>query len=69
MRILIHWDIFVLLRVIKIAKEFEGKMNFAVSNKGDFGQELTALGLDSAGDVVAGIYDSKGKYGMTEKFR
>lgn len=44
-------------------------MNFAVSDKDDFGNELQNLGLDSDADVVAGIYDKKGKYAMTEKFR
>lgn len=52
-----------------MAKEFDGKMNFAVSDKDDFGNELQNLGLDSDADVVAGIYDKKGKYSMTEKFR
>ncbi len=59
----------LLSRVIKVAKEFVGKINFAVSDKGAYSNELEALGLDSDADVVAGVYDSKGKYAMTEKFR
>ncbi len=52
-----------------MAKEFGEKMNFAISNKADFSNELSALGLDSNTEVVVGIYDSKGKYAMPEKFR
>ncbi len=55
-------------RVIKVAREFD-QVAFAVSNKGDFGSELSDLGLDSAEEVVVGLYDSKGKYAMAEKFR
>lgn len=55
-------------RVIKVAKDFVGKVNFAVSDKDDFTSELQALGLDSEADVVVGIYDADGKYAMTEKF-
>ena len=56
-------------RVIKVAKDFVGKVNFAVSDKSDYTNELEALGLDSNADVVVGAYDTKGKYAMTEKFR
>ncbi len=56
-------------RVIKVAKEFVGEVSFAVSNKDDYGSEIEALGLDASADVVAGLYDSKGKYAMTEDFR
>lgn len=55
-------------RVIKVAKDFVGKVNFAVSDKSDYAGELQALGLDENADVVAGLYDDKGKYAMTEKF-
>lgn len=55
-------------RVIKVAKEYVGKVKFAVSDKDDFNSELQALGLDG-NDVSVGLYDSKGKYAMTEKFR
>ena len=56
-------------RVLKVAKGFVGEMNFAVSNKESYRNELESLGLDASADVVVGIYDSKGKYAMTDKFR
>ena len=52
-----------------MAKDFVGKVNFAVSDKTEYASDLQALGLDSDADVVAGVYDDKGKYAMTEKFR
>lgn len=52
-----------------MAKDFVGKVNFAVSDKSEYSSELEALGLDASADVVAGVYDAKGKYAMTEKFR
>ena len=55
-------------RVLKVAKEFVGKVNFAVSDRDDFGGELQALGLDAGAEIVVGLYDSAGKYAMTEKF-
>lgn len=55
--------------MIKIAKEFKGQVNFAVSSKQQFSSEIQALGLDEEAEVVAGLYDSKGKYSMAEKFR
>lgn len=54
-------------RVIKVAKEFDG-VTFSVSNKADFSQELSALGLDSGAAVVAGVYDKLGKYSMETDF-
>ena len=56
-------------RVIKVAKEFVGRVSFAVSSKTEMSQEMEALGLDSNADVQVGIYDSNGKYAMTEDFR
>lgn len=56
-------------RVLKVAKDFVGEVNFAVSDKDDYTGELQALGLDSESDVVVGLYDQKGqKYAMTDKF-
>ncbi len=55
-------------RVIKVAKEFSD-VTFAVSNKRDYDRGLEDLGLEKSDDVVVGLYDSKGKYAMTEKFR
>lgn len=57
-----------LCRAIKVAKEFTGKVNFAVSDKDDYAGELQALGLEGGAEVVVGLYDSKGKYAMTDKF-
>lgn len=60
-----------LYRVIKVAKEFQGSVNFAVSDGDDFFPELQAFGFDAAtNQPIAGIYDAKGKYAMdkTEKF-
>lgn len=68
LRAIFHLDSIPLCRVIKAAKEFIGKVNFAVSDKDDYVGELQALGLDSGAEVVVGLYDSKGKYAMTEKF-
>jgi hypothetical protein len=51
-----------------VAKDFVGSVNFAVSDKDDFTGELQALGLDNSADIVVGLYDSTGKYAMTEKF-
>lgn len=51
-----------------MAKEFT-QVNFAVSGKQEFGHEMDSLGLDVSEDVVVGLYDAKGKYAMTEKFR
>lgn len=51
-----------------MAKEFVGQVNFAVSDKSDYGGELDALGLDTSEEVVVGLYDNQGKYAMTDKF-
>lgn len=57
-------------RVIKVAKEFQGSVNFAVSDGEDFFPELQAFGFDAKTQPIAGIFDSKGKYAMdkTTKF-
>ena len=60
---------FPLNRVIKVAKEFVGRVSFAVSSKTEMSREMDALGLDSDADVQVGIYDSLGKYAMTDDFR
>ena len=56
-------------RVIKVAKEFKGRVSFAISNKTQMSREMDALGLDSDADVQVGLYDSLGKYAMTDDFR
>ena len=55
-------------RVIKVTREFEGRVNFAVSDKDDFLSELEALGITEKNQPSAGIYDSKGKYVMEDQF-
>ena len=57
------------IRVIKVAKEFVGRVSFAVSSKSEMSRETDALGLDSDAQVTVGLYDSNGKYAMTEDFR
>ena len=57
------------LRVIKVAKEFVGRVSFSVSSKSEMSRETEALGLDSSAQVTVGLYDSNGKYAMTEDFR
>jgi hypothetical protein len=57
------------IRVIKVAKDFVGRVSFAVSSKSEMSRETDALGLDSDAQVTVGIYDSNGKYAMTEDFR
>lgn len=37
-------------RILKVAKEFEGKINFAISSKDDFQHELNEYGYDYTGD-------------------
>lgn len=55
-------------RVIKVAKEFVGRVSFSVSSKSEMSRETEALGLDSSAQVTVGLYDSNGKYAMTEDF-
>jgi hypothetical protein len=57
------------IRVIKVAKDFVGRVSFAVSSKSEMSRETDALGLDSDAQVTVGIYDSNGKYAMAEDFR
>ena len=40
-----------------------------MSSKSEMSRETDALGLDSAAQVTVGLYDSNGKYAMTEDFR
>ena len=62
-------DISLTKRVLKVAKDFDGKVSFAVSDAQDFHQEVEALGLTDDGKTPsAGIYDRRGKYAMEETF-
>ena len=52
-----------------MAKQFPDQLSFAVSDKSDMSFELQALGLADDRDVVAGLYDAKGrKYAMDGAF-
>ena len=44
-------------------------MSFAVSSNSEMSREMEALGLDGDVDVQVGLYDSTGKYAMTDDFR
>lgn len=57
-------------RVLKVATEFEGKLNFAISSKDDFQHELNEFGYDFAGDKpVVLARDAKNlKYKLTDEF-
>lgn len=57
-------------RVLKVATEFQGKINFAISAKDDFQHELNEFGYDFAGDKpVILARDAKSlKYKLTEEF-
>lgn len=51
-------------RIMKAIKEFQGKLNFAVSNKEQFAGELDEFGLKAGEKPVVGIRDEK-----QQKFR
>lgn len=56
-------------RVIKVAKEFVGKLTFAISSWSEFGHEINEFGFEKGDNPVVGIRDSKGmKYKMTAEY-
>ncbi|XP_013115883.1 protein disulfide-isomerase A3 [Stomoxys calcitrans] len=57
-------------RVLKVAKEFAGKLNFAISAKDDFQHELNEYGYDFVGEKpVILARDAKNlKYALKEEF-
>lgn len=57
-------------RVLKVAKEFEGKLNFAISSKDDFQHELNEYGYDYTGDkpVILARGEKAEKYILKEEF-
>lgn len=57
-------------RVLKVAKEFVGQINFAISSKDDFQHELNEYGYDFVGDKpVILARDAKNlKYALKEEF-
>ncbi len=59
------------MKIAQKFKEADKNVNFAVSAHDDFGQELSAFGIDSPGDkpVIAAKDSSDQKFVMTEEFR
>ncbi len=55
---------------MKVAKGFEGRLNFAVCNEDDFQAEANEFGLNtySTEKPLVAIKSSKGKFVMTEEF-
>ena len=48
-------------RVMKVAKKFDGKMNFAVAAKEDFGNQLEEMGInENSEDLNVVIWDAAG---------
>ena len=57
-------------RIMKVAKEFEGRLNFAVSNEDDFQSEANEFGINTyaTDKPLVAIRSSKGKFVMSEEF-
>jgi protein disulfide isomerase family A protein 3 len=57
-------------RVLKVAKEWEGKVNFAIAAKDDFQHELNEYGYDYVGDkpLVLARGAENEKFVMKEEF-
>ena len=57
-------------RVLKVAKEWEGKVNFAISAKDEFQHEINEYGYDYVGDkpLVLARDGSNQKFIMKEEF-
>lgn len=57
-------------RILKVAKEFDGKYTFAISSKDDFQHELNEYGYDYTGDkpVVLARDDQNQKFIMKTEF-
>lgn len=57
-------------RILKVAKQYVDKLNFAISAKDDFQHELNEYGYDFVGDkpVVLARDDKNLKYAMKEEF-
>ena len=57
-------------RVIKVAKEFTGKLTFAIASWDVFGHEVNEFGFEKGSNPVVGVQDAKGmKYKMTADYR
>lgn len=57
-------------RIMKVAKGFEGRLNFAVCNEDDFQAEANEFGINtySTDKPLVGIKSAKGKFVMSEEF-
>jgi protein disulfide isomerase family A protein 3 len=57
-------------RILKVAKEFEGKINFAISAKDEFQHELNEYGYDYTGDkpVILARDEKNQKFIMKDEF-
>jgi protein disulfide-isomerase A3 len=57
-------------RILKVAKEFDGKVNFAVSAKDDFQHELNEYGYDYVGDkpLILARDEKNQKFIMKDEF-
>jgi protein disulfide-isomerase A3 len=57
-------------RILKVAKEWEGKINFAVSAKDDFQHELNEYGYDYVGDkpLILARDEKNQKFIMKDEF-
>lgn len=58
--------------MLKVAQEYKRKVNFAVSNKEEYGGEIEQAGLGDRKDSdkpIAVLYTEAGKYPMDQAFR
>jgi len=57
-------------RIMKVAKEFEGRLNFAICNEDDFQSEANEFGLNtySTDKPLVAIRSAKGKFVMSDDF-
>lgn len=57
-------------RILKVAQNYKGKLNFAISNKESFAAEMDDYGLSSHGNkpVVAVRNSNNEKFRMTDEF-
>lgn len=57
-------------RVLKVAKEFKGKINFAIAAKDDFQHELNEYGYDYVGDrpLILARDEKNQKFIMKDEF-
>lgn len=58
-------------RVLKVAKDFKDKLNFAIASKSEFSREMESFGdREKDEDVLVAVKNYAGsKFMMTEKFR